>query len=167
MPSSQYNPLNGREIREAAKLRICKDIDALPYLREGNSFHNVNVQIGILITAYPSDVPVPNLDEEFDIPSKGFNELEAAIDQVEKAEELAQLIEKIDSNLEKLSLMREKTLELRNTLVYESELDPSFNGNVPDQTRIDSGLPVTIEKVEKGKRVEQKIKPMEFQKMVK
>lgn len=171
MPSSQYNPLTGKDVRTIAKLRIDNEIDKLPYLREGNAFHNVNVQIAVVITAYPADVPVPNLDLEFDINSKALDEIEEFKNQVEAAETIANRIERLSAIEEdivtKIENVRNELLEKRAKLVYESELDPSFDGNVPDKTRIENGLPVTVEKVEKGKRVETKIAPIEFQKMVK
>lgn len=171
MPSSQYNPLTGKDIRTIAKLRIDNEIDKLPYLREGNTFHNVNVQIAVVITAYPADVPVPNLDLEFDIKSKALDEIAEFSEQVEAAETIANRIERLaaieEELVAKIESVRNNLLEKRAAIVYESEIDPSFDGNIPDKTRIENGLPVTVEKVEKGKRVETKIAPMEFKKMVK
>lgn len=171
MPSSQYNPLTGKDIRTIAKLRINNEIDKLPYLREGNAFHNVNVQIVIVITAYPADVPVPNLDLEFDIPSNLLDEVGEYKNQLGVAEAIANKIENLaaieEALVQRIENIRADLLEKRAALVYESEIDPSFNGNTPDQTRIENGIPVTIERVEKGKRVETKIAPMEFKKMVK
>lgn len=167
MPSSTYRPLTGREIREAAKLRINKEIDSLPYLREGNSFHNVNVQLAIVITAYPSDVPVPNLDLNFDIPSKGYEDLEIAIKQIDKAEELVSKYEEAERLVQSLQGLMHEIVEKRNTLVHEHESEQEFNGNIPDKTRVEHNLPVTVEKIEKGKKSEVKVEAVEFKKMVK
>src|SRR5690349_8482460 len=167
MPSSTYKPLTGREIREAIKLRLNKEVDSLPHLREGNSFHNVNVQLGIVITAYPNDVPVPNLDITFELPSKGYEELESAIKQIDKAEELVGKYEEVERMIEGLKGLMHEIVEKRNTLVFEHESEQEFNGNIPDKTRVEHGLPVTIEKIEHGKKSEVKIEAVEFKKLAK
>jgi len=167
MPSSTYRALTGREIREAIKLRLNKEVDSLPYMREGNSFHNVNVQLAIVITAFPSDVPVPNLDLNFDIPSKGYNELENAIKQIDKAEELVGKYEEAERMVENLKGLMHEIVEKRNTLVLEHESTQEFDGNVPDKTRVEHGLPVTVEKIEHGKKSEVKVEAVEFKKMAK
>lgn len=166
MPSSTYKPLTGREIREIAKFRIGKEIDSMPYLREGNSFHNVNVQIGILMTAYPEDVPVPNLDLNFDIPSD-IDKLETSINQVKTAEDLAKYIERLDEHIANMQELQTKAIEARNNLVFETEVEQEFNGNQPDKTRVENNLPVTVEKIGGGKRGEVKVDPVEFKKMAK
>lgn len=167
MASSTYKPLTGREIREIINYRLKKEVNELKYLREGNSFHNVNVQVAVVITAFPADVPVPNLDLAFDIPSKGFNEIEEALNQVAKAEELARIVERIEEAKSRVETLLNQALEMRASIVFESEREFGFDGNTPDKTRMENDLPVTIEKVERGKRVETKVASTEFKKMAK
>ena len=167
MPSSTYRPLTGREIREAIKLRLIQEVDKLPHLREGNSFHNVNVQLAIVITAYPDDVPTPNLDINFDLPSKGYEDLEIAVRQINKAEELVTKYEEAERMIEGLKGLMHEIVEKRNTLVFEHESEQEFNGNIPDKTRVEHGLSVTVEKVEKGRKNEVKVEAAEFKKLAK
>jgi len=167
MPSSTYRPLTGREIREAIILRLNKEVNSLPYMREGNSFHNVNVQLGIVITAYPDDVPTPNLDISFDVPSKDFDKEESYIKQYNKAEELTAKYNELVDYIKLAESLQNQILEKRNTLVFEHENEQEFDGKVPDKTRVEHGLPVTVEKVEHGKRGEVKVEAVEFKKMAK
>lgn len=167
MPSSTYRALTGSEIKQIAKNRINREIDQLPYLREGNSFHNANVQVGIVITAFPADVPVPNLDLEFSINSKSLEEVESAAKQIETAEEIAKAIEKLQDIKENAVKLTEELLEKRAAIVFENEIEFEFNGNQPDKTRIENNLPVTVERVKDGKRGEIKVEAMEFKKMAK
>src|SRR5690242_17141047 len=112
MPVSTYVALNGREIREALINRLTFEINKLPYLREGNSFHNAHVEFGLVMTAHPADVPVPQKELEFTISKKDINEIEGALAQVEKAEELAEQIDKIQEFKTKLEELENQAHEM-------------------------------------------------------
>lgn len=168
MSSSLYNALNGEEIRTIIKNRISKEVDSLPFLKRGNSFHRAKVQFAFVMQAYPADVPVPDDKEiEFVIDSK----------DLDKHEEILNRLEKIDDSVEKvneLQLLADRVNELLNNarenlphLIREHEVNDEINGSVPDKERIKNELPVTVEEMKGGKRVEKQVSAVQFKQMVK
>lgn len=168
MSSSLYSPLNGEEIRTIIKNRIIKEVDNLPYLKRGNSFHRAKVQFAFVMQAYPADVPIPDEREiEFNIDAPSLQGLEEAINKVEKAEDSIEKVNELQLLVEKANELLNNAREALPYLVREHEIQAEIDGAVPDKARIEGNLPVTVEKMERGRRIETQVPALEFKKMVK
>jgi hypothetical protein len=167
MPSAIYTALNGREIREIVKNKIIKEIDSLPYLREGNTFHRANVQFAFVMQAYPADVPVPNKELEFTIDAKSIDDFEEALNGIKSADKLVEQINELKLHREQIDNLLNQALELQPLMIRELDIQSEIDGSKPDAVRIENDLPVIVEKVEGGKRTEQKVSAVQFKSMVK
>lgn len=149
-----YAALNGAEIRRITKANLETEIDKLKYLSMGNSFHRAHIEFGFTMTAFPSDVPVPEREFIFDIDAATADSIEA-IKQFEKVEELDEQISKLQEQKNKLETLIFEASEVRGNLVKESEINVSINaGDKPDIVRIDNNLDVPVVETKGGKTVE-------------
>lgn len=118
------NDLNGYEIREMIKKEFAKWVDELPYLRMGNTFAMAEADVAVVMSAQPSDIPVPNAEGKIRI--------------------LASSVRMIPND---------KTGEIEyyyklnpdNVIVEEYE-SGVVAGNQPDKARIEHNLPVRVTK---------------------
>lgn len=153
MPQSTYAALNGREIREILKKKVCDEIDKIPLLKLGNSFHRAELDFGFTMKAFPTDVPVPEKEFTVVADSGSINNPDA-IRQIDKANELEEQLNLIRKNIEKF----EETLQTGEECLAEIRKDTEFidhvDGSIPDQARIDSNLDVPVVDMKNGKRIE-------------
>lgn len=146
---SQYSPITGEEGRQALKSSIGKKIDLMPMMKKGHAYNRFKADGHITISAYPSDVPVPEVDFkaltiDADVEDKmpaNFTKVLEQIDFLEKAKiNLQKRIERIDATL----------ATIRPQEVIEVALDA---GNKPDELRVQEGLSVPmIERTGSGMR---------------
>ena len=168
MSSSLYNALNGEEIRTIIKNRISKEIDSLPFLKRGNSFHRAKVQFAFVMQAYPADVPVPDDKEiEFSIDSKDLDEFEGILNKLENIDNSVEKVNELQLLADRINDSLNKAREFLPHLIREHEIQEEIDGAVPDKERIKNELPVTVEKLEGGKRVEKQVSAVQFKQMVK
>lgn len=164
MGQQVYAPMNGKEVREVKKRRICEEIDKIPGLKVGLAFKKVQIDVGFTIRCYPDDVPCPEGEFGFVTESEasvmGFfenhynevDELESKIIKLrEQHESLTKLLEEGEKALSSVLVIEE-------VIIHESSaLDTnSDTPDTPDKLRVKVGLPVpTIEQVGLGReRVE-------------
>ena len=168
MPSSLYNALNGEEIRTIIKNRIFKEVDNLPFLKRGNSFHRAKVQFAFVMQAYPADVPVPDDKEiEFSIDSKGLDENKEILNKLEKTDDSVEKVNELQLLADRVNELLEAARENLPHLIREHEVQGEIDGNAPDKVRIENELPVTVEEIKGGKRVEKQVSAVQFKQMVK
>ena len=168
MSSSLYNALNGEEIRHIIKNRISKEVDSLPFLKRGNSFHRAKVQFAFVMQAYPADVPVPDEKEiEFSIDAKSLEESEEALNRLEKIDDSVEKVNELQLLADRVNSLLNEAKESLPHLIREHEINDNIDGAMPDKERIKNELPVTVEKLEGGKRVEKQVSAVQFKSMVK
>lgn len=123
-------------------------IDKVKYLAQGSAFPKIKIEYAVVITCYPSDVPVPEAEFMFVLNSPEVDKAEmqenfgkiAVLE--EKRARLLEQIEKIDGILDLV----------RPSFSYEETLEA---GNIPDELRISQGLPIpVVQTSEAGRRSE-------------
>lgn len=138
-----YAALNGMEIRKIVKDRLILEIDKLPLLRIGNTFHRAEIEFGFVMTAYPADVPVPQKELEFHLVDKSLEPEWNA--HVLKIEELIATEKRLLEKQNELTRILEIINEAKLNLVVETEiLNKVDAGNSPDETRANHGLDITV-----------------------
>lgn len=168
MPSSLYNALNGEEIRTIIKNRISKEVDNLPFLKRGNSFHRAKVQFAFVMQAYPADVPVPDDKEiEFYIDAKGLDESEDILRRLENIDDSVEKVNELQLLADRVNKLLEEARENMPHMIREHEVQGDIDGAMPDKVRIENELPVTVEEMKGGKRVEKQVSAVQFKQMVK
>ena len=133
---ASYQPLNGKEIREVLKKRVCAKIDLIPRMKEGHAYHEAALAYSFTMTATPADCPVPSIDFEEIMQAPGFNLQEHYLDVKNKAESLENKKEQLLAQIEKI----DQLLAIVKETVEESEVIQA--GKVPDNVRIDNDLPL-------------------------
>ncbi len=161
---STYNALNGQEIRKITKNNIIAEIDKLKYLSIGNSFHRASIQFAFTMTAYPSDVPVPEKEFEFEIDAASAVSPEA-LKQFKKVEELDEQISTLQQQKNDIEALILEAQDIRSTLVIESEVEVVVDGDKPDEARIKSGLDIPVMETKGGKTIETTIPASQFKKV--
>lgn len=150
--------INGAEAKQALKNSAAKGlerikqelfirIDKIKYLNLGAAFPRFKAEYAVVVTAYPSDIPVP--EAEFIIaintPEVTKAELQEHFSEIEvieaKRERLLKGVELCDNILDLVRPvgMVEETLSA---------------GNIPDELRIAQGLKIPMIKTEGGRRSE-------------
>lgn len=142
-----YSALNGQEIREIIKTYLATRVDQTPLLKIANTFHKVKIEGVFQITAFPADVPVPELEFEIEFKAKDIPE-----DVNAKAEYFLKLRDQIE--------VANEFLEKYNP---EDVADFELDGTVPDQVRMNNNLPVNIlKKNESGRTFEEPVASKTF-----
>jgi hypothetical protein len=143
-----YKPIDGLEAKKALRILFDEAVDKIPLLRQGNAFDRIKLQYGVVVTAFPSDVPVPEMEftkiiettesaeGQFSLRYKKIEELN------ERRKSLVSLIERIDKVLD--------------VIAPETEIvDEVSAGDTPDELRERLGLPLTVlAKNKQGHRAE-------------
>lgn len=148
-----YAALNGMEIRKIVKDRLILEIDKLPLLKIGNTFHRAEIEFGFVMTAYPADVPVPQKELEFHLVDESLEPEWNA--HVLKLEELAATEKRLLRKQDELVGILEIINQAKLNLVVETEvLDKIDAGNSPDETRANHGLDIQVAERKGGQVVE-------------
>lgn len=139
MPSNNqavYQPLNGLEIRKILKKRVCERIDLIPRMKEGHAYHEANLAFSFTMTATPADCPVPTAEFEEAMKAPEFNLQKHWMEVTDKATSLKNVKEQMLAHINKINGL----LETIEQITEDEEIISA--GRVPDQIRIDNGLPV-------------------------
>lgn len=134
---STYQPINGEEGREIIKRSINEKVDKIPMMKKGHAYHKFTVDAIITITAFPKDVPVPEVDFK-----KLITVADNPLPTFEKVEEQITALEEVkDKLLKKLEKVNNTLSVLRPQEVIEVHEEA---GDKPDELRIAKGMPIPM-----------------------
>lgn len=141
MPSSIYEPINGKEARLVLKKSVNNQIDTnrdMSLFKEGNAFHRIEMCYALTVTCYPADCPVPEMEIIEAINAPGLTTKER--EEIEKTKDNVKLI---DTKIEKLHNQIAKLLAMKNQVQPVIEIEEIHSaGNIPDELRKEFDLPV-------------------------
>lgn len=146
-------PLNGEEARRLIELTIKRILDQTPGLDVASAYHRITIRQTFEISAYPSDIPTPSKEIEFNVDSlstkRGENEEHFAyLSRLEtQRDELIATLEKITDVLDKANPVIKAEIPELHTLNQAGESEP-------DRLRIEQGLPIPVVTKESGRMVE-------------
>lgn len=141
-----------------AEQELHNRIDKIKYLSQGSAFPRIKIEYAVVVTAYPSDIPVPEAEFMFVLNSPEITkpEMQESLGKIEVLESKRGRLVKQLEDLDKILDV------IRPTFSHEEVLDA---GNVPDELRISQGLPIpVIQTSEGGRRSEVYIQAEELRK---
>lgn len=130
MSSTMYRPLDGAEIKKILTNQFNLWLNSLYLLKPFSAFHKCILKVKFEMSAFPSDVPVPNsVEVEFEYYPKRFEEIKSKFKGYEmQIQELEELKKEIDEVLNIVNPI----------LIRNINMDA---GDTPDRLRIANGLP--------------------------
>ena len=135
---STYTPLNGAELLRAIKRNQGAKLDAVPGFKMGLAYHRAKVEYALIVTAHPSDCPVPQAEFSYIINAP---DLESRADLAEHFGKIEVLEAKRERMIEAIELI-DQILSVARPIM---ELHGTINaGDNPDAVRRAEGLPVPM-----------------------
>lgn len=171
MSTSVYAALNGKEIRDIMKRRVCEEIDKIPGLKMALAFHRAQISVAFELKAYPADCPVPEGEFGFVVDANALDkEVFNTDEHIENIEEFKQKLELLLQEKLRLNELIEKANLILSKLEIEEEvlIQESDNGQ-PDILRTKNDMPVpVVQQSASGMKSEVFVKPnanTEFKKL--
>lgn len=138
-----YAALNGLEIKQICKQKLNQAIDNLPLLKIGNTFHRAEVQFGFTMTAYPTDVPVPQKELEFHLVDETLEPSWNAY--VLKLKDLVTAENRLLANQKQIEDILDIIRDAKSKLILEDEALLTIDaGDTPDRIRVETGLDIPV-----------------------